>query len=39
MIKVWIVICDCCGREIDATKEIFNETEQGQICENCYIGG
>ena len=37
MIKVWIVICDRCGKEIDATKENFHEVlDEGQICTECY---
>lgn len=36
MIKVWIVKCDVCGKEIDATKESFFETNEGQVCCDCY---
>ena len=36
MILVWVVKCDICGREFDATKESFFETENGQECERCF---
>ena len=36
MIVKWIVKCDSCGKEIDATQESFRETENGQYCEKCY---
>ena len=36
MIKTWIVICDDCGKEIDATKETFYEHDDMQICNSCY---
>lgn len=35
MIKTWIIICDSCGREIDATKEHFIETDGEQLCQEC----
>lgn len=36
MIKVWIVICDKCGKEIDAISDSFFETDEGQLCCHCY---
>ena len=37
MIKTWIVICDECGKEINAIEETFRETSEGeQLCEECY---
>ena len=35
MIKTWIVICDECGKEIDATKEHFYCRDGGELCEKC----
>lgn len=36
MIKVWIVICDYCGKEINAIEEAFREVDGSQLCEECY---
>lgn len=39
MIKNWIVICDDCGKEIDATKEVFHilgDDIETHLCEECY---
>ena len=37
MIKIWIIICDECGKEVDGTKEFFHQHENyGDLCEKCY---
>lgn len=36
MIIKWRVKCDECGKIIDAIKETFRETDNGQFCEECY---
>lgn len=36
MIKVWIVECDNCGKEIDATKETFMQGDNEELCNECY---
>jgi hypothetical protein len=36
MIKTWIVQCDYCCREIDATKEPFYQADNWELCLECY---
>ena len=37
MIKIYIVICDNCGKEIDAKNETFMQTDNfGDLCHDCY---
>lgn len=31
----WIIECDNCGREIDATQESFVEKDEMQLCNEC----
>jgi len=35
MTKTWIVICDDCGKEINATKETFYRREDCDLCKKC----
>ena len=40
MIKVWIVECDICHKEIDALEEMYNSVQQDfcyiDVCNECY---
>lgn len=36
-IKIWIIECDRCGKEINAMDKVFYETaDDEQICEDCH---
>ena len=36
MVKIWIVVCDICGKEINAKKEPFYQTDEQDRCQGCF---
>jgi len=37
MIKVYLVVCDSCGKLIDATKDTYYQHDNhGDLCHYCY---
>jgi hypothetical protein len=35
MLKVYILVCDRCGRMFDGLEESFNIMDEGDICSKC----
>lgn len=35
-VKIWNIECDLCGKDIDVTKEGFIQSEDLDICNECF---